>query len=217
MALQLPFDAPPVRSLNEFDLDGELEAHLDGRPEVMRACWPAWAGLDDDTLPAVAPHFGIAKYSAWLGMEVRLQESTCSPVPILQEPRDLERLKPDPETPWFRLLKRAYDHLRKRRNGEFFLSVRGAMTLMDLANAVRGDELFTDSRGAPGFVHALMERLTGLERSSYVRLYSWCHEVDGGQLHEVGQVWMAIPSLGHISNDAATLCSPAVCAESGAP
>src|SRR2546423_361654 len=73
---------PPLAS---FDLDRGLDRWLDLRLQAARAWWDSKAGLDDDEIPSVAPNFGIAEHSAWLGAEVLLQESTCLPVPMIRE------------------------------------------------------------------------------------------------------------------------------------
>ncbi len=87
--VHVPVETPAIPPLHVFDLDHQLTAWLDHNLAAARPIWEAKAGLDDDTLPAICPRFGIAEHSAWLGAEVHLQETTCLPVPVLATPADL--------------------------------------------------------------------------------------------------------------------------------
>lgn len=207
---QVPADAPAIPPLYDFDLDRQLDAWLDANLEAARPGWAAKAGLDDDTLPSICPRFGIAEHSAWLGAEVRLQETTCLPTPLLDSLDDLSPLRISPETRWYRYMRDGYAHLRSRQNGDFILSVRGTMTPMDIGNAVRGDALFSDFLLDPAGAHRLMAFLTAAVRWYYDQLLGWADEVAGGHIFMYHSSWMAARSIGHITNDAAMLCSPTI-------
>ena len=119
---QVPADAPPIPPLYEFDLDRQLVEWLDANLEAARPAWRAKEGLDDDTIPSICPRFGIAEHTAWLGTDVRLQETTCLPVPLLTSPDDLGRLQLSPETRWYRYMRDGYAHLRSRQDGDVSFS-----------------------------------------------------------------------------------------------
>jgi hypothetical protein len=214
--VRVPAESPPLPPLMGFDLDRQLGEWLDLSLAAARPGWAATDGLDDDTLPAICPYFGIAEHSAWLGMDVLLQESTCLPVPALREPGDLGRLALSEETRWFRYMREGYAHLRGRNDGSFVLAVRGTMAPMDLANALRGDELFVDFLAEPEFAHRLMAFCVRALRWYFPRLASWADRAAGGLVYSYGG-WMGPRSIGHLSNDAALLCSPEVYAEFGFP
>jgi hypothetical protein len=107
-------------------------------------------------------------------------------------------------------MRAAYEHLRGAKDGTFVLSVRGTMSPMDIANAARGDELFTDLVLEPAFSHELLARITDLTLWYYRQLSGWADEVDGGRVLSYGGGWWPSDTLGHLSNDAALLCSPAM-------
>lgn len=217
VSVQFPVDAPPLRPIDSFDLDRQLGEYLDERLAAACPLWAAKEGLDDDSVPSLCPAFGIAEHSAWLGLEVRLQAWTSLATPVVRAAADLERLKADPGALWFRRMRDAYAHLRKRQDGTFALSVRGTMSPMDLANAVRGDEFFTDVLLDPDFAHALVGRLTGLLPWYYDQLLAWADRLDGGYVMGLGSVWLPGPVLGHLSNDAAMLCGPEIYDSYGYP
>ena len=212
-----PVDAPAIPPLDSFDLDRQLATWLDHALAAARAEWRGRAGLDDDAIPSICPRFGIAEHTAWLGAEVRLQTDTCLPVPLLREPEDLYRLTLSGETPWYRRMKASYDYLRSRQDGTFVLSVRGAMMPMDIANALRGDVLFSDFLLNPEFAHCLIRFLTGGVDWYYRRLRSWADELDGGHVMFYHGSWMGPDVLGHVTNDAAMLCSRRIYEQFGFP
>jgi hypothetical protein len=215
--IEIPTEAPPIPPLYEFDLDRQLRDWLDANLTAARPAWWGKKGLDDDAIPAHCPFFGIAEHSAWLGMEVRLQEDTCLPLPLLREPSDIDKLRWSEKHRWFDLMRRSYEHLRTLQDGTFVLSVRGAMTPMDLANAVRGDEILTDLLLRPEFCHRLMAILVKAIQWYYKHLISWTDCLGGGHVFRHGGGWMPAGTLGHLANDLAMLCSPEIYEAFGFP
>jgi hypothetical protein len=114
-------------------------------------------------------------------------------------------------------MKRSYDYLRSRQDGTFLLSVRGTMAPMDLANAVRGDDLFIDFVTEPKAVHCLMQFLTTALQWYYDHLRSWADAVEDGHIYTLNSGWMGPDGIGHLSNDAAMLCGPKIYDEFGLP
>ncbi|MDQ1300534.1 MAG: hypothetical protein QG637_452 [Chloroflexota bacterium] len=206
----VPTDAPEIPPLNEFDLDRQLAEWLDYLLAAARPRWAAKTGLDDDTLPSICPRFGIAEHSAWLGTDVRLQETTCLPTPMLETPADLARLTLSPETRWYRIMRDSYAYLHDRNDGSFFVSVRGTMSPMDIGNAIRGDELFSDFLADPAFAHRLMAFLTSAMRWYYDQILEWSDDVAGGRIFMYHSSWMGPRTIGHMTNDAAMLCGPRI-------
>jgi hypothetical protein len=121
------------------------------------------------------------------------------------------------EDRWFRIMRSSYDHLRLRKDGTFVLSMRGTMTPMDVASAVRGDGLFTDFLLEPAFCHELMETLTAAIPWYYEHLWSWADDVAGGRVFRHFGPWLPPGTIGHLANDTAMLCSPRVYEEFGFP
>lgn len=206
----LPTQTPEIPPLDEFDLDRQLNEWLDFKLAAARPIWHAKANLDDDTIPSICPQFGIAEHSAWLGMEVLLQKDTCLSIPSLKSSDDLDRFHVSEETKWFQFMKKGYDYLRSKKDDSFILSKRGTMAPMDLANALRGDELFMDFILQPDFVHRLMKFLVDAIDWYYRHLQNWADDIDGGNVQYISSGWMDKNVIGHLSNDAALLCSPEI-------
>jgi len=212
-----PIETPDIPPLNEFDLNSQLYEWLDYSLTNARIIWKAKQNIDDDSIPSLCPRFGIAEHSAWLGMDVILQKDTCLPVPLLKSPEDLDKLVLSEHNVWFQYMKKGYDYLRSKQDGTFVLSHRGAMSPMDIANAVRGDEIFLDFILYPDFAHRLMNFLVKAIEWYYGFIGSWADKVHGGQVCFFENLWMGQNSLGHISNDLAMLCSKEIYQEFGFP
>jgi len=216
IGVHLPVEVPPLPPLYEYDPETHLEQWLDLRLESSRPAWEAKADIDDDIAPTICPAFGIAEHSAWLGMKVRAQQNTNLPVPLLNSLDEVEKLTLSDQTPWFRYMKDGYDYLRSKKDGTFLLSVRGGMTPMDLADAVRGNEIYVEMLTEPEKVHRLLKFLTEAEAWYFSQLRSWADEVEGGHFFTWAFGW-APNAIGHLSNDAAMLCSYQVYKEFGYP
>ena len=206
----VPVEPPAISPLRDFDLDHQLTEWLDNKLAAARAVWRAKADLNDDTIPAICPQFGIAEHSAWLGMDVTLQNDTCLPIPSLTSPKELEKWELSEKTKWFQYMKKGYEYLRSKKDGTFVLSMRGTMTPMDMANAWRGDEFYVDFILQPDFVHRMMNFLVGAIPWYYRRLSNWADDIEGGHVFYMGGGWIEKSVIGHVSNDAAMLCSPQV-------
>lgn len=214
---RFPVDVPPIPPLWDFDLDHQLTDWLDFKLAQAQLDWRAKEGLDDDTIPAICPTFGIAEHSAWLGMDVKLQQDTCLPIPIIHEPGDLTGLRLSESDRWFGYMKTGYEYLRSQKDGSYVLSVRGTMTPMDIANAVRGDEIFLDFLLRPDFVHELLIEIVKAIQWYFPRLCAWADQINGSHVYTYGMSWMPPGTIGHLSNDAAMLCSAEIYDEFGFP
>jgi hypothetical protein len=214
-----PVPAPAVPPLYQCPLEmlGNLERYVHHLFEAARPGFAAKDGLDDDSIPSVCPRFGIAEHAAWLGMDVRLQENTCLPTPIIHGPDDLKRIRLSVDDRWFGYMQRGYQSLQSLAQGLCVLSVRGTLSPMELANLARGDDLFTDFVDDPPFVHRLLDKLTDAIAWYFDHLVSWTDELSGGHVFMYGSLWLPSRTIGHLSNDAAMLCGPQVYREFGFP
>jgi len=217
VSVSVAVPTPSVPPLFQFDMERQLEEYLDHLLAVARPRWAAKEGIDDDTIPSICPFFGAAEHSAWTGAQVRLQEDTCLATPQIHTWDDLDKLRLSEEAPWYGYMKRGYHYLRQRQDGSFVLSVRGADMPMDLANAIRGDDLFEDMLVDKANAHRLMAWCTQAIRWYYDRLLGWADEIDGGHVYFYNSSWMGPRVLGHVSNDAATICSRDIYDEFGFP
>ena len=215
-----PVEGKPAPPLDRLDLENPDDLHLwlGNQLENRRAFWKAREGLADDYIPSIAPFFGYAEHAAWLGLKVMLQPTTSLAVPVYDDISQVpQELSFSEDAPWVRLMRESYAWLKEQQRGDFVLSVRGGASPMELANSMRGDDLFMDFLEQPEHCHRLMNALTELYPFYFNLLRSWADRVEGGFLSAVFDLWMGPNPIGHLSNDAAMLCSSAVYEEFGFP
>ena len=207
---EVPWEKKEIPPFYKFDLDHQLHEFIDYQLENNKILWQAKSGLDDDTIPLMVPWFGISEHSAWTGADVHFQKDTSLPIPFIKSIDDVEAMNLCTENKWFRRMQQGYDYLRSKKDGSFVLGVRGTMAPMDIANAIRGDELFTDFILNPELVHLLMKKLTSLIPQYYSHMLSWADDLLGGHAYFFHHGWMPGNTIAHLSNDAAMLCSPQI-------
>ena len=194
-----------------------LQGVLDIQLERWRVRWAAKAHLDDDTLPSIAPFFGYAEHTAWTGQRVVWQQDTSLAEPLIHRPEDIDTLAMQPDCDSFRRLRDSYAYLRSRQDGSFLLAMRGATSPLELANSLLGDRLFTDLKEEPEMIHRLLRRIVDIYPGYLETLRGWADQVAGGHCFFIHQSWVGPDAMGHMSNDAAMLVSPATYRTFGLP
>ena len=104
----------------------------------------------------------------------------------------------------------------KSRKYGYFVSLRGFDGPMDIANAIRGNDIlydfYDDSESTKEFIDFCAEGVLWTYRNQM----RYADEVGGGYISGHG-LWMPKNSIGRFSEDASTLCSPAMYKEFGLP
>jgi len=210
------FPLSPRTPFPRWRFPQDLRSYLDDQISLLLATWEHKQGLDDDAIPCLYPRFGIAEHSAFIGGDVEFTGDTSYAHPCIHEWSDLERLELRDDHPWLRLITDGLRYLVDRSAGRFAVMQRGAMAPLDLANALRGNDLFTDFYDVPEEVHRLLEFCTRACAFYVDHQKRVVPELAGGTLSGC-YVWMPGDSVGHLSEDASVLCSPAHYREFGRP
>ncbi len=207
---------PTVKGLDEWSFPADMEAFLDATIAAFEHTWRGRADIQDDSIPALSPRYGIAEHSAFVAGEVDFSSMTSWPHPVISDYSELASLELREDNVWLRLVIDGLAYLRERGEGKFTIKLRGAMAPMDLANALRGNDMYMDIYERPEDLHRLL--------AFCVEASQWflSHQLDvvgsfhGGIL--IGPaLWTPGRSIGHLSEDASVLCSPDVYMEFGKP
>jgi len=199
-------EAPSRRKLNEWSFPEELHGYLDQRIFHLER---GWEGRDiaDDRIPVVCPHFGIAEHSAFMGGEVEFTEHTSWVHPVVTEWDRLSSLELSENNLWFKILMDSYDYMLGKTGERFVPCLRGLMLPMDLANSLRGNDIFSDIHAFPDETRALLEFCTEASRWFISRQLEKVGQYRGGVMGG-GGVWLPGNSIGHLNEDASVMCSP---------
>ena len=210
------FPLPPRTPFPQWRFPEDLRRYLDEQIALLLETWAHKQGLDDDSIPCLYPRFGIAEHSAFIGGEVEFSADTSYVHPCIRDWSDLDRLELRDDQPWLRLLLDGLRYLAEQSAGRFAVMQRGAMGPLDLANALRGNDLFTDFYDSPAEVHRLLEFCTQACRFYIDHQRRAVPAIAGGTMSGC-YVWMPGNSAGHLSEDASVLCSAAQYREFGRP
>jgi len=215
-----------VTKKNLFDYDFDRGGHLEMAADTVegaRTLGARNAGLDDDMIPWVGPDFGIAIHHAHLfeGLPVRMAEWTSWAPHPLTGPDGLNRGRIDeirfnPGNRWVRMIVEMLHYWVEHNDGSYLTIGHGHFSPLDLANAIRGNDIFLDYYDNPEELSLLMDRCTDaiaefeeLQRTAIAK-----------QLAEIGTpFWGALgpKNAAYISEDVMDMSGPAISAQWGLP
>ena len=210
------FPLVPRTPLHRWSFPRDLRPFLDEQIAILEETWAKKEGVDDDAIPCLYPRFGIAEHSAFVGGEVEYGADTSYAHPCIREWADLDRLELRADSPWLRMVVDGLAYLVDRSAGGFAVMQRGSMAPLDLANALRGNDLFMDFYDCPEEVHRLLDFCTRACRFYIDAQRRVLPDFHGGVISGC-YVWMPGDSFGHLSEDASVLCSAAQYREFGRP
>lgn len=201
--------------LEEWDVLKDFRPWLEAGLDNLTDYWNSRQDVRDDRIPTFKPMFGIAEHSAFLGGEVSFGGSTSYHHAFIKNyETDLEKIRFDSRNPWFRLIMDSLSYLKDRMKDLCVLTMRGADSPLDIANAIRGNDIFTDFYDAPEELGELLSVCT--KAMNYTADHQ--KEIVGGAEGGIWSgynIWVPGDSFGHLSEDAAAMCSLATYREFG--
>ncbi len=210
-------DLPAAKPLEAYQFPAECERYLDDCIANEHALWQVRGEFDDDMLPVMKPFFGMAEHSAFVGGEVQFGGGTSYHHPPLEDLEDLKDLACHKDNETYQMLLHGLYYLQEKSKTEgFYTSLRGASMPMELANSIRGNDLFMDFYDDEDLVHELLEFCVEASLWTIRNQFEIVQPVRGGYFGGFG-VWLPGNSLGHVSEDASSLCSPSNYLEFGRP
>ena len=202
-------DIPPMPPLNSFSFPDDTERYLDMRAEREYAFPRFHEGIDDDYIPSVSPWYGIAEHTAFLGGKVDFTPDTTFQHQICENIEDCEKLTLDPENMWIKLVVGGIKYLREKWGEYIPVKMRGADGPSDIANAVRGTDIFYDIYDEPEALSRLMDFCAEAANFTLDLQRAEATEIAGGRITGFG-LWMPGKCMGQLSEDFSTMVSPDV-------
>jgi len=203
------------RPLNSWSFPDDAEAFIDLQTRRVAIDAQVLQEADDDRIPCLSPGIGIAIHSAWFSdSEVIIGKDTSWTHPVIDSWDKLETLRMDENNRWLRMISRMNRRLVERNEGDFATQTFSHLGPMDMANALRGNALFTDVFETPDEVHALMDKCAGAILWLEVEQRRIVPPVQGGT--PIWGVWHPGNAV-FMSEDATDLATPDIYAEFGRP
>ena len=196
------------RTLDSWDLQKESREFIEYQVRKLRCFLNYTKDLDNDYMPSLCANPGIGLNSAYVTDEDNLYGKETSWVhPSVHQWEDMQKLKLDSNNRWVQLMMRMSQHIVDFCEGDYAPSTITHFAPMDMANAIRGNQLFYDFFDEPEQVHALLdfsaEAIIWMERE----LRKIIRPVLGGRVS--GSMWFP-GEAPFFSEDATDLCSPEI-------
>lgn len=198
---------PKMPPLNSFSFPADMEKYLDMRAEREYAFLRFHEIIDDDFIPSVSPWYGIAEHTAFLGGKVDFTPDTTFQHKICENIEDCENLTLDPENVWIHLVVGGIKYLREKWGEYIPVRMRGADGPSDIANAVRGEDIFYDIYDDPDALGDLLDFCAKAVNFTLDHQRAEATEIAGGRLTGFG-MWMPGRCMGQLSDDFSTMVSP---------
>jgi len=197
---------PPMPPLDSFSFPRDNEMYLDMRAEREYEFLRFHEQIDDDFIPSVSPWYGIAEHTAFLGGKVDFTPDTTFQHQICENIEDCDNLTLDKDNMWLNLVVGGIKYLREKW-GEFIPArMRGADGPSDIANAVRGTDIFYDIYDEPEALEKLMEFCARAVNFTLDLQRAEATEISGGRITGFG-LWMPGKCMGQLSEDFSTMVS----------
>lgn len=197
---------PRMKKLNNWNFPEDLYKYLDTSIERFLEYWDKRLEVDDDMIPAISPWFGIAEHTAFIGGDVEFSEQTSWHHQLIHNWDDMQKLELREDNQWLHMVIDGINYLKKQSKGRYAVKLRGAEAAMDIANVLRGNDLFTDFYLYPDKLHEL------LRFCNEAAEFTISHQIKAAGYFNEGiitgfDIWLPGHSMGHLSEDASTLCS----------
>jgi hypothetical protein len=155
------FTQDPARKLNEWDFSTENNLFVERMVRGLRAYLAFTRDIDDDFIPWLSPGLGIALYSAWFSnADIIFGAETSWTHPVINDWCDLDKLVLDPENRWLKYIIDTTELLMHMNEGDYFVQPLSHLSPLDMANAIRGNQIFYDFYDAPDQVRLLLNTCT---------------------------------------------------------
>jgi hypothetical protein len=193
------------RPFSSWDYEVQYKGFMARGVESTRRFVEYTKDLDNDYIPTVSPNMGAGVNSAYFsGAPVIMGDDTSWVHPVIHEWGDLDKLQMDESNPWFCLLKAMVQYCADTCDGSYVPSTFPNYGPGDMANALRGNDLFYDIYDEPENVHILMDKCADATIWLEQELRKIAATAGGG--HVSANMWFPNPST-YLSEDFSDLCS----------
>ena len=196
----------PSLDLTTYDWDTDVERYADDLCAIKAAEWEARRDIDDCSFPLMTEYLGIGDFSAFVAGDISFSPDTSWSKPSLKELRDYKALPQLGSTYWYGKVLEIIEALLQRVAPTGIPYMRGYFAPLDLANALRGDQIYMDFYDDPDGVHELLDYCATATIRYAEDVAALAHKYLG---HTEYGMWYLEGSIA-MSEDIACMCSPKV-------
>jgi hypothetical protein len=203
------------RPLDKWDFENELNEYVDLEIARTRYFNEYTSSLDNDYIPALGAGAGIGTNSAFFSnADIIFGNETSWVHPVLSDIKMMDNLSFSSSNRWMSMMSRMTERLVDRCEGDYIPTAFGHFDPLDMANALRGNQLFYDFFDIPEQVKELLRR----SADAIVQCHRHLNTLLPKSLDMTGIAGMAFPrDTLFMSEDNADLCSVEIYEEFGKP
>ncbi len=203
-------EKPKIKPLEQWNFPYDYKEYMDAYIKQHQVYWQNRSSLNDDLIPCLKPYYGIAEHSALLGGKVTYGGDTSYHDHPLKTWEDFDKLSLSLENENFKMLLDSMAYLKaKEKEYGYIATLRGGEAPMDMANAIRGNDIFLDFYDEEENVHKLIDLCLQAGRFTFKHQKEIIGELNGGTMSGFN-VWLPGNSIGHVSEDASSMCASSV-------
>lgn len=193
------------RRLDSWSFPEDADDFIDYCIEQLRIFIQYTESLDSDYIPNINVGLGIALASAYFSnAEIVFGSETSWTHPVIKQWSDLNDLYLSENNFWYQMLEHMTKRIVSQSEGDYVPSSYCYFGPSDMANALRGNDLFYDYYDFPENVHHLMDIGTDAIIWLHERLQKITGSVMDGSV--MADIWLPGNAL-YLSEDASDLCS----------
>ncbi|MBP3324477.1 MAG: hypothetical protein J6M16_09805 [Clostridia bacterium] len=199
-----------VKPLNAYKFPEDRDIYLDALAENSYMYSRFHERFDDDHIVSASPWYGIADLTGFLGGKVDFTADTSYHHQICENFADFRKLSLNKENnPWVELVSGGVKYMREKWGKYIPIAFDGADGPGDVANVIRGNDLFYDVYDYPDELPELMDFCAKAVNFTLDLQRAEATEVKGGYLAGF-KTWMPGKCVGQLSEDFSTMVSPSV-------
>ena len=196
-----------MNPLNTYKFPEDMEHYLDLRAENDYLSARFHERFDDDLIISTCPWYGIAEHTAFLGGGVDFSSDTSYNHQICNDSiEEYKSINLNKENMWIKLVSGGIKYLKEKWGEYIPVRLRGADGPSDIANVIRGNELFYDIYDNPEELEGLMKFCADAMNFTLDLQRNEATKINGGYINGFS-TWMKGKCIGHISEDFSTMLS----------
>ena len=147
------------RPFSSWNFETDAEAYVLRAKRMNEIFVEYTKDLDNDYVPAVGINMGYGVHSAYYtGAEVIFGEDTSWTHPVLDRLEDMKKFTMDVNNPWYQKILEMTSLYKKYQEGDYYIHGLSNAGPGDMANAIRGNDIFLDLFDEPELVTELLNQ-----------------------------------------------------------
>lgn len=198
----------------DYGKNSEIERYAQDLCRLMEESFTKRAPVMDDAIPILLPFLGIGDFSTFVTGEIYFAQGTSWSRPCLENLRDYKNFEPIGTSSWYKKILKICEQIMLHAKGSGVPFSKAFFSPLDLAEALRGGEIYIDFFEDPEGVHELLEYCTNALIIFMEDVYALIRKNLGEEVYALRHFDSVINNM---SEDIACLISPEHYREFAAP